>query len=755
MDVSLRRRRMWTWPLLRRIRARRLGPDGAARIRRCGLAVLFAALLAPSAEAAVRQVVLLQSAERGNLVLDRFTAILRTQLGEHSGEPLTVTEFVVTPAGFSNSPEQAMVEFLSSAFAGGPKPDLIITTGGAAAAFLQRHRAQLFPDSPILYASLDQRWGDRLTDRETAVAVALDPAGSVEEIVRLLPATENVFVVVGGGSLGRFWRTVLGQESGHFRNRLRFIWPDAMSYPAMLQQASSLPAHSVIFFPSTYEVDADGATYSTDRVLADLRARANAPIFGMESVELGRGALGGRLIDLDALARTTADIALRILDGTAPSSIKVAPQRPGPPVFDSRELQRWGISDDRLPPGSTVLFREQGVWERYKWPIVGSVAALIAQSLLITGLLVSRVKRRRAEQLVRESEGRFRVLANSAPVMIRMSGVNALATDFNVPWLEFTGREIAAERGNGWLEGVHPDDISTVSETRRRAFERREPYRMEYRLRRADGEYRWLLDSGQPRITPDGAFTGTIGSAIDITDQKAARATLSNLNRRLMEAQEQERSRLARELHDDVGQQLTMLALDVDHLGATIPETETDARQQARNLREGVTVLASHVSGISHRLHSSKLDLLGLASAASTFCREVSSRSGVIVEFTHENVPTALPTDIAINVFRVLQEALSNAVKHSGASRFDVSLRGTNDQLQLAVRDHGKGFDTEAALATSGLGLVSMQERLKLLNGCVAIESKPGAGTTVRATVPLAPDGTDAPTVVGNVRPER
>jgi PAS domain S-box-containing protein len=406
-------------------------------------------------------------------------------------------------------------------------------------------------------------------------------------------------------------------------------------------------------------------------------------------------------------------------------------------MFDWRELQRWNISGNRLPAGSVVLFREPGVWERYKWAIVGSAAALAAQSLLIAGLLVSRVKRRRAEQSLRESEGRFRVLANSAPVMIQTSDADGLATDFNVPWLDFTGRGLAAERGNGWLDGVHPDDLATAGETRRRAFEHREPYRMEYRHRRADGEYRWLLDSGQPRMTPDGAFAGFIGSAIDITDLKAARATLSNLNRRLMEAQEQERSRLARELHDDVCQQMTMLALDVDHLGENIPETEADARQQARHLRDGVTALASHVSGISHRLHSSKLDLLGLAAAAGTFCREVSSRSGVIVEFTHESVPTTLPPDIAINLFRVLQEALSNAAKHSGASRCDVSLRGTNDQLQLAVRDEGKGFDTEAAQATSGLGLVSMQERLKLVNGCVAIESKPGAGTTVRATVPL------------------
>ena len=697
-------------------------------------------LLASSGEAAVRQVVLLQSFERGNLVLDQFTAMLRRQLGEHSTEPLTFTEFVVNPAGFSEPPEQAMVEFLRAAFAGRPKPDLIITTGGPAAVFARKHRPQLFPDSPLLYAAVDQRFlGEGFTGLETAVAVANDPSGNFAEILRLFPATENVFVVLGAGPLSRLWRSEFEREAGQFRDRLRFIWPGGMSYAAILQQASSLPAHSAIFFHPAFEVDADGATYSTERVLADLRARANAPLFSSQSAELGLGVVGGTLVHVENLSRATADVVLRILGGTAPALIKATIHQPGPPMFDWRELRRWGISEDRLPAGSAVLFREPGVWERYRWAIVGSVAAFAAQSLLITGLLVSRVKRRRAEQSLRESEGRFRVLANSAPVMIRTSGVDGLATDFNVPWLDFTGRDAGAERGNGWLEGVHPDDAATVVETRRRAFERLEPYRMEYRLRRADGEYRWLLDSAQPRVTPDGVFAGFIGSAIDVTDLKAARATLSNLNRRLMEAQEQERSRLARELHDDVCQQMAMVAMGLERLSENV--TETDVRQRARRLHGEVTALAGHVSGISHRLHSSKLDLLGLAAAAGTFCKEVSTHYGISVEFVHEHVPATLPSEVAINLFRVLQEALSNAARHSGTSRCHVSLRGTDDQLRLEVRDEGKGFDTGAALATSGLGLVSMQERLKLVNGSVAIESEMGAGTTVRATVPLAPAG--------------
>jgi signal transduction histidine kinase len=208
-----------------------------------------------------------------------------------------------------------------------------------------------------------------------------------------------------------------------------------------------------------------------------------------------------------------------------------------------------------------------------------------------------------------------------------------------------------------------------------------------------------------------------------------------------MEAQEQERSRLARELHDGVCQEMTALAFRLRRLGKNIPESAKDARRQEQELQDDIASLSTHVSAIAHRLHSSKLDLLGLAAAARAFCQEVSSHHGVAVEFTDDNVPDTLPPVVTLNLFRVLQEALANAAKHSGTPRCQVLLRATNDELQLEVRDEGKGFDHEAALASAGLGLVSMRERLKLMNGSLAIDSTPGAGTTVRATVPLASQG--------------
>jgi PAS domain S-box-containing protein len=704
---------------------------------RWGFAALLVLVCATVCDAAIRQVLVLQSFDRGNIVLDRINLGFRAEIDRRSIDPITFIEFVVTPAGSDTTPDAAVVDFLQAAFAGRARPDLVITFGGPAAAFARRNRPQLFPEVPLLFAAVDQRFVNTsaLAGNETVAAVANNPAGYIEDILQIVPETANLFMIIGAGELGKVWRQQFEQASAGFRDRVRFIWPDGMSYAEILQRVSTLPPRSAILF-SSFDLDSYGGTFSSERVLADIHARANAPLYATQGAELGYGAIGGNLMSADEITHATADAAFRILQGTPPSSIRIPVQQPGPPVYDWRELQRWGVPEDRLPPGSEIRYRVPSTWERFRWVIVASASALLLQSLLISALLVNRAKRRRAEQSLRESEGRFRVFANSAPVMIRMSDPDGVSTDFNVPWLEFTGRTLEQELGNGWSDGIHPEDAA-AAQARQRAIERRVPYRIEYRLRRFDGEYRWVLDSGQPRFTPDGSLAGFIDSAIDITDLKAARATMSNLNRRLLQAQEQERSRLARELHDDVCQRMSILAVDLAQLAERAADNVSDISQRLQDLHRDAAELGFDVSGISHRLHSSKLNVLGLAEASATLCREMSTHHGVSIEFAHQNVPQQLREGLAINLFRVLQEALSNAVKHSGASSVRVSLRRIDDTLRLEIVDSGRGFDAAAAIATSGLGLVSMQERLRLVNGEAIVESAPGAGTTVRATVAL------------------
>jgi signal transduction histidine kinase/ABC-type uncharacterized transport system substrate-binding protein len=218
---------------------------------------------------------------------------------------------------------------------------------------------------------------------------------------------------------------------------------------------------------------------------------------------------------------------------------------------------------------------------------------------------------------------------------------------------------------------------------------------------------------------------------------RASHAQVRDLAGRLITAQEQERARIARELHDDICQRMALLGIELTRLQEMIPSGAADARKQVGGLDRAVAELATDVQGISHQLHSSKLEYFGLAVAVGHFCKEVSSRHLIPIEYAHENVPANLDKDVAISLFRVLQEALSNVVKHSGAQHGWVTLRGVGDQVALHVIDDGRGFDAPSALTGHGLGLISMQERLRLVNGEVSIDSEPGAGTTVRATAPM------------------
>jgi PAS domain S-box-containing protein len=343
---------------------------------------------------------------------------------------------------------------------------------------------------------------------------------------------------------------------------------------------------------------------------------------------------------------------------------------------------------------------------------------------------------RETEAILRESERRFRALSDASPVMIWVSGVDRLFTYVNRGWLEFTGRPIDAELGKGWTERLHPDDFAKYSETSGHAFDRRLPFRMEFRVRRHDGEYRWILASGAPNISSEGIFTGYVGSALDVTDLRLAREALSTLSGKLMAAQEQERDWIARELHEDLAQRAAALNVQLHNIARSLPH-RTSERLGLQHTCDLAAGLATGIPLISHRLNSSKLEHLGLAPAAAALCRSLSERHGIEIELRHDEVPKNLSKNVALCLFRVLQEALNNAVKHAGVPRVTVALRGTSTEIHLSVEDRGVGFDPEATPRNQGLGIISMTERLNLVAGRIRIESRPGAGTTVHVRVPL------------------
>jgi len=348
--------------------------------------------------------------------------------------------------------------------------------------------------------------------------------------------------------------------------------------------------------------------------------------------------------------------------------------------------------------------------------------------------------RKMAEASLRESEERFRVVADTAPVMIWMSGVDKQPTYFNQAWLDFTGRALVVEQRSGLAAITHPDDFEQCRRLYIEAFDSRRPFKKECRLRRHDGEYRWVLDSGVPRFLADGSFVGYIGSCIDVTDHKLAEEALSNVNRRLIEAHEQERTRIARELHDDINQRLVLLAVQLEAVKQGFPGSEVQTRDRIREALESVSNLGSDIQTLAHRLHSSKLEYLGLEAASSGLCRELSAQQKIDIDFLSKNIPKNLPMEISLCLFRVLQEALQNATKHSGSRHLQVLLEGKGgSEIDLTVQDSGIGFEPEDAIKGRGLGLSNMRERLRLVDGQLDIDSRHQQGTTIHAHVPLSP----------------
>jgi PAS domain S-box-containing protein len=232
-------------------------------------------------------------------------------------------------------------------------------------------------------------------------------------------------------------------------------------------------------------------------------------------------------------------------------------------------------------------------------------------------------------------------------------------------------------------------------------------------------------------------IVGAVVAFIDITQRKQAEAALASVSRRLIEAQEQERTRIARELHDDIGQRLSLLSIELARLQQDSRDLSVEIRSRVGTLQKQTAEIASDVQSLSHELHSSKLEYLGIAAAMRGFCEEFGAQQEVEIDFKTHDLPRPLPPDLSLCLFRVLQEAIHNSAKHSGGRHFEVRLWGALTEVHLTVEDSGVGFDLEAARVSRGIGLVSMEERVRLLNGTLSIKSQPNRGTLIHARLPL------------------
>jgi signal transduction histidine kinase len=423
--------------------------------------IVFCLIVSFACQAALgadpKRVLIIDSFGRDFAPWNEYAKRFRADLDRQWSDPMDLYETSLAIPRFSEESKESefkesqFTDYLHSLFVD-RRLDLIVTIGAPAGGFAQRNRARLFPTTPLLLGILEQRRVPpaSLTANDTVLAASVDQIAVVENILRVRPKTTHVAVVIGNSPIEKYWLKQLQETFQRFRGRVAFTWFNELTFADMVKRVEALPPRSAVYF-FLLAIDAAGVPHEEQKALTKLNAVSNSPIFSYSDSFFGHGIVGGPLLSVQDYSRDTANIAVRLLRGEAPSDIRMPPVGLSTPKFDWREMQRWGISESRLPPGSEVYFRDPTAWEQYRQQIIAICAALVAQAALVGWLIYEIRRRQRAEIQSRSSMAELTYMNRRASAEQRSA---ALAHEVNQPLAGIATRAHAALR---WLRMEKPD----------------------------------------------------------------------------------------------------------------------------------------------------------------------------------------------------------------------------------------------------------------------------------------------------------
>ena len=494
--------------------------------------------------------------------------------------------------------------------------DLIVLVGPDVAHFLTDKSKPFYPGVPVVFCcSSPGQPGQPVADyRSTGSWLQFDPAKTVDAALRLLPATSHVFVVAGQSRFDKGVVALAKASLASYEGKVDITYLTDLSMNQLQKRLKQLPDHSIVLF-LTYFKDAQGREFlNSAEALPMIEAASNAPVFGVVDLYVGRGVVGGFAVNVEEQGRIAGRDVVEILGGKAPQDIPVVHGH-SIYIFDWRALKHWNLDERRLPAGSTLVYLEPTIWDRYKPHLLTGLLVIVSLSLLVAFLLYRRRQHERMQ---------------------------------------------AAEQFGGML----------------------------------------------------------------------------------INAQEDERRRIASDLHDDFSQRLAMLSLGLDSAAQMIPESSTEANRHIQELSDNAAELGADLHTLSRRLHSSSLDKLGVTAAVSALCKEFAAQLGIKIECGLDSIPRSIDPSVALCIFRLTQEALRNVRKHSGGSQVQVNLHLEDSTIHLSVCDQGIGFNRKELRPNAGLGLRIMEERVRQVGGQIDIQSELGMGTKIVARLPMqAQDG--------------
>jgi PAS domain S-box-containing protein len=544
-----------------------------------------------------------------------------------------------------------------------------------------------------------------------------------------------------------------------FAKRVELTYFEEPSIDRLLAAVRALPADSIVLFARHSREEGANALLPAD--VARLVSEASpVPVYGISNVYMGTGIVGGMLASREQIGRRLGEMTRSILSGAPAKDIPIE-QIPLRATLDWRQLTRWGIDPSVLTDGADLRFRQPTIWENYSRYIITVVVLIALQTLFISALLVQRRQRQAAEAALRESEANFRIMADTAPVMVWRAGVDKKCDFVNQPWLSFTGRTLEQELGDGWIDCMHPDDRAASFEIYDKAINAREPFRIEYRARRFDGEYRVVLGTGVPRWESDGAFAGYIGSCIDISDRRQAERALQETHAELSRV-----SRLtalgefAASIAHEVRQPLTAIIINARICLRWLSAPEPDLEEVKAGLLDVVTAGQRAEEVIKrnrelfrhHKVEAAAIDINTVISdAAAVVAWRLRDNDITLVTSLTEGLPAVIGDRIELE--QVLLNLIANSIDAmEGVSpesrRIDISSASTSEGfVQVTVTDQGtglEGVDVERMFTLSyttkdagtGVGLSVSRSIIEAHGGKLWAEQNPGRGATFCFTIP-------------------
>ena len=762
--------------------------------------------------------------------------------------------------GRFSSPEykEALRDFLRQKYAG-LRLDVIIAEGNAPLEFVSRYGAEIFPGVPLVFSTEE---GDlRPIPNSTGLVFKIDMKSTLELALRLQPNTKRVFVVSGASDFDKFYEQDARQQFREYEERVTITYLPPMTLKDLLQETSRLPKDSIIYFVSMFE-DGAGEKYIPVDVLDKLSPAASVTVYCWPEMTIDHGIVGGNLLSEENVAQQTAGLALRVLRGESPDRIPVAKIRPYVNVFNWRQLRRWGISEDRLPPGSIVRFKELTTWEQYKGRIIIVVAIIIFQTLLLASLLVERGRNRRNAHRLARSEERFAKAFKANPQPMSVSTLaEGRYLDVNDSFLRMSGYtrdEVIGHTSNELRNYENPADRKALLiepllrsgvvrnfelnfRPKHGAFrtllssaellelggdkcilvassditERKE---LEQELQRSEREFSTLVENSPDviarldlnlryiyispgleratgiladrfigktvpevaldsydwqsfeatcreaintrqatsrafdfggrhywtRVIPEFAAEGMVESVMtiseDVTDRIRAQQELLQLTGQLFRSQDEERRRIARELHDGTAQNLFGISVNLAKLNQ-LSHDKPEAKQLINECETLGNESLQEIRTLSYLLHPPLLDEAGLVSALKWSVQGFTKRSGIYVD-VFAPAMDRLPGEVELALFRIVQEALTNVRRHSGSGTASIRLEKKPSEVVLEIQDKGRGMpatkksNKPSDFVEMGVGIPGMRQRLVQLGGKLEVSSN-SDGTTIAAVVPL------------------